>query len=395
MVLVCNTDGALANFRAPLIRALVAAGHDVVTISGSGGYIETLRAMGARPIVVEFSRHSASPLRNFGLFCDLLRIVRQERPDVVHSFTHKAVIFGSLAAGLARVPKIVATVTGLGTVFIRSDVKHRVLRQLLVWQYRFLLPSRVAVLFQNPDDKQDLETLGAIAPGRGIVTAGSGIDLNEFPLPDATAIETARARLAAEIGMDLGGRIVALFPARGVPEKGFSEFYAAAQSLTRDFADRFAFVHMGLIDTAASGALSAAEVAQYAGVHGVHFIGHKTDPGAYMQAADVVVLPSYREGVPRSLIEALAFGKCVVTTDVPGCRETVKDGWNGYLCAVRSASSLAAALARIDTDFLALAAPRSRQFCEEKFDVRKLNALTFGLYGLPPPADPSLARAQV
>ncbi|ADE84841.1 glycosyltransferase family 4 protein [Rhodobacter capsulatus] len=386
VVLVCNTDGALANFRAPLIRALVAAGHEVVTISGSGGYIDTLRAMGARPIVVEFSRHSAAPLRNLGLLRDLLRLLRQERPDVVHCFTHKAVIFGSLAARLAGGSKIVATVTGLGTLFVRGDAKTRLLKTLLVWQYRLLLRPDQPVLFQNPDDLQEMVSLRAVRRKQAVLTYGSGIDLAEYALPDARSVAEARQQLAQETGQDMSNRIIALFPARGVPEKGFKEFYAAARTLSERFPGRFAFVHIGLIDTEASGALSAEEVRANALAQGVHYLGYKINARDYMTAADVVVLPSYyREGVPRSLIEALALGKCLVTTDMPGCRETLIDGWNGFLCGTRDAASVVSALERIDADFRETARPRSRQLCEDRFDVRRLNALTFGLYGLPAP----------
>lgn len=385
VVLVCNSDGALAVFRGPLIRALVKEGHDVVTISPRSTYFEALEKMGARPIEVEFSRHSTSLFRNAALLRALLRTIRQERPDVVHSFAHKAVIFGSFAARLCGVKKIVATVTGLGTLFSRSDTRTRLLQRALIWQYRLLLPRSASVLFQNPDDKAEMEALGAVQPNQSLQTNGSGIDLDEFALPDTGSVARAREILASEISAVLDGRILALFPARGVPEKGFKEFYGAAQDLGGRYPGRYVFCHMGLIDTTVSGAFGADRMQSFAREHGVHYIGFKTNPQDYMIAADIVVLPSYREGVPRSLIEGLSLGKCIVTTDTPGCRETVIDGRNGYLCPVRDRYGLARVIAQIDREFLAKAGPHSRQLCEERFDVRKLNALTFDLYGFPPP----------
>ena len=389
VVLVCNSDGALAVFRAPLIRALVTAGHEVVTISPRSVYFEALEEMGARPIEIEFSRHSVSVFRNIGLLRDLVRAMRRERPGVVHSFTHKAVIFGSFAARLSGVKKIVATVTGLGTLFIRTDARTRWLRRALVWQYRIFLPEGTPVLFQNPDDKAEMEALGAVQPSQSILTNGSGIDLDEFDFPDSDTVARARQMLRFEIGMEIDGRIVALFPARGVPEKGFEEFYGAARDLGSRYPGRYVFCHMGLIDTEVSGALGADSVSDFAEAHGVHYLGFKTNPRTLMSAADVVVLPSYREGAPRSLIEGLALGKSIVTTDTPGCRETVINGENGFLCHVHDRDGLADAIARIDGDFLAKAGLRSRQLCEEKFDVHELNALTFGLYGVSPVAEPS------
>jgi len=221
VVLFCNSDGALANFRAPLIRALVKEGHDVVTISPRSEYFEVLEEMGARPIEIELSRHSTSVFRNLKLLRDLLRTLRQERPDVVHSFTHKSVIFGSFAARLSGVKKIVASVTGLGTLFVRSDARTRLLQRALVWQYRLFVPRSTPVLFQNPDDRAEMEALGAVQPSQSFQTNGSGIDLDEFVLPDADTVARARQMLAADTGSDLDGRIVVLFCARGVPEKGF------------------------------------------------------------------------------------------------------------------------------------------------------------------------------
>lgn len=388
VLLICNSDGALAVFRGPLIRALVRAGHEVVTASPRSTYFEALEAMGARTIELKLSRHSASIIGNLTLLGDLLRIIRRERPDIVHSFAHKAVIFGSLAARLARVERIVATVTGLGTLFIRSDAKTRLLRRALIWQYRLLLGRRTKVLFQNSDDKREMEELHAVVPKQSILTNGSCIDLEEFSLPNKQTVARARQMLAAETGINLEGKIVALFPARAVPEKGFFDFYSAASLLHARLTDRYVFCHMGLIDSAVFGASSAEQVVNLAREHGVQYLGYKTTPRDYMTAADIVVLPSYyREGVPRSLIEGLALGKVILTTDTPGCRETVIDGQNGYFCPAHNSNGLAKVIAQIDYDFLAKARRHSRQLCEEKFDVRKLNALTFSLYGLFPPSE--------
>lgn len=382
IVLVCNTDGALAGFRAPLIRALVARGDEVVTICGNGGRIDELRDLGARPVVVDFSRHSVSPLSNVRLFMDILRIIQFEQPDVVHSFTHKAVIYGSLAARLAKIRGIVGTVTGLGTLFMRSGIRTRLLQRVLVLQYRLCLPRRATILFQNPDDLREMVGLRAVRIEKSIVTGGSGIDLEEYPLPGHQEIDSARKMLANEVGADLSQQTVVVFPARGVREKGVFEFYAAAKELNRRHPDRFLFVHLGLVDSASKGALTAEDVDHFSKEHGVLYLGYKTNLQDYLIASDIVALPSYREGVPRSLIEALALGKSVVTSDAPGCRETVVDGWNGFLCEVRDSASLANSLEQIDSDFLEAAITRSRRLCEDRFDVRKLNATTFKLYGI-------------
>ncbi len=382
VLLVCNSDGALYVFRNPLIQALIKAGHEVVGICPNGEYIERLRAMGVRIHLVEFARHSVSPLQNLRLLHRLWRVTRDEAPDVVHGFTHKSVIYGALAARLAGVPRIVMTVTGLGTLFIRDDARARLLRRALVAQYRIALSRRVIVLFQNPDDRHEMISLGAVKREQTLLTNGSGIDLSEFDLPDADRSARMRAMLAREIGIDVTDRMIVLFPARGVREKGFLEFYEAARRIGEAAPGRYCFVHLGMIDSATSGHFSAENVAGFAREHGVHYLGFKDNIRDYMIASHIVALPSYREGVPRSLIEALALGKTLVATDVPGCRETVIDGENGFLCAPRSAESLVESLMRIDPPMIEGARLLSRRYCEEKFAVAHLNALTFSLYGL-------------
>jgi N,N'-diacetylbacillosaminyl-diphospho-undecaprenol alpha-1,3-N-acetylgalactosaminyltransferase len=382
VILICNTDGALYLFRLPLIRALLALGHEVVSISSEGPYIGRLQEIGVRTHVVEFARHSVSPLQNLLLLFRLWRIVQAENPDVVHSFTHKAVIYGALAARLAHIPKIVTTITGLGTLFINDDRRSRLLRWALVVLYRLALSRRVTVLFQNPDDLRELVDMRMVRADQAILTHGSGIDLEEFALPSGAAVDDVRAALAVELRVNLEGKTVVLFPARCVREKGFVEFYEAARQIGRTYPDRFVFVHIGLIDSATAGHFTARDVYDSSRENGVFYLGFKDNVVGYMSAVDVVALPSYREGTPRSLIEALALGKVIITTDAPGCRETVVDGWNGYLCQPRSATSLADALIKVDATMITQARARSRHYCSEKYDVSKLIALTLSLYGM-------------
>lgn len=383
VLLICNTDGALYVFRNPLIRALVASGHEVVSICPDGDYIDRLQAMGVRTHLVEFGRQSVSPFQNLSLLHKLWHIIRTEKPYAVHSFTHKAVIYGSLAARLARVPRVVGTVTGLGMLFVHNDRRSQMLRAALLAQYRLAMSRRVRILFQNPDDLEEMVELRAVTAEQALLTNGSGIDIDEYGLPDDKLVDRMRAMLASEIHKDVAGKIVVLFPARGVPEKGFLEFYDAARRVEKASPGRYVFIHLGLIDSASGHHFEASTVADFAHEHGVHYLGFKDNIRDYMSASDVVVLPSYyREGVPRSLIEALALGKTLIASDVPGCRETVIDGWNGFLCEPRNASSLTDALLKVDLAMTRRIIPLSRHYCQEKFDVARLNALTFTLYGL-------------
>jgi N,N'-diacetylbacillosaminyl-diphospho-undecaprenol alpha-1,3-N-acetylgalactosaminyltransferase len=380
ILMICNTDGALYMFRKPIIEAALSAGHDVVGMSAQSEYVDRLRALGVRMHVLDFSRHSVGVLDNLRLILKLWRTIRIERPDVVHGFTHKPAIYGTVAAYLAGVRQVFVTITGLGTLFIRNDLKSRVLRKLLLWQYRFALKYAKCVFFQNPDDLDLFTRSGLVAAERAILTHGSGLNLSEYPFPTDADCQLARRAIEGELADSLDGRRLVLFPARGVREKGFFEFYEAARVINDLEPQRYVFIHLGLIDNASSKSISADSVNDFARRCGVRYLGFKEDIIRYMRACDIVVLPSYREGTPRSLIEALALGKCIVTTDTPGCRETVLDGWNGWLCTVGSSKSLAASILRADDSFIHKARLRSRALCETKYNARHLVDLTLRRY---------------
>jgi N,N'-diacetylbacillosaminyl-diphospho-undecaprenol alpha-1,3-N-acetylgalactosaminyltransferase len=380
ILMICNTDGALYVFRKPIIKAALAAGHDVVGISGKSEYVERLQALGVHMHVVDFSRHSVGLLNNFRLFLRLLHLIRIERPDVVHGFTHKPAIYGTLAAWLAGVKRVHVTITGLGTLFVHNDIKTKILRRFLLWQYRAALHCSDLTYFQNSDDLEEFTRLRIVKVERAVLTNGSGIDLSEYPFPSNDECRVARHSIESEFGEDLEGKRIILFPARGVREKGFFEFYEAARIIKGLEPQRYLFLHLGLVDGASSGGIPSGDIAEFARQCGVRYLGFKDDIDRYLRGSDIVVLPSYREGTPRSLIEALALGKCIITTDVPGCRETVLAGWNGYLCTASSSRSLAATLLRVEDAFIVKARTRARKLCEIKYDARWLTDLTLSKY---------------
>lgn len=381
ILMICNTDGALYVFRKPIINRLVESGHEVASISSESRYFRLLEASGVKPVPLDFARQSVSPFRNLRLFASLYSMVRQQKPDVVHSFTHKPAIYGTIAARFAGVSRIFVTITGLGSLFVHDDPKTLLMRWLLLAQYKFALRFATRVYFQNPDDREYFIAKKIVNRNKAVLTYGSGLDLDEYQLPTPEEIRQARTSLAGETGVDLSDRTVVLFPARGVPEKGFFEFYQAARTVNELEPGRYAFLHLGLVDPEAAGKISKEGIEQYARECGVMYLGFKDNIRDYMTASDIVVLPSsYREGTPRSLIEALALGKVIVTTDAPGCRETVIDGWNGYLCRKGDVQSLIAKIMAVDAELMNTAHARSRNYCELKYDARWLVDLTLGHY---------------
>lgn len=380
VLMIVNTDGALYVFRKPIIRRLISMGHEVVSISSESRYFGWLKDLGVKPVALDFARHSVSPIQNFQLLIQLYRLIKQKRPSIVHNFTHKPAIYGTVAAWLAGVRGIFITITGLGTLFMRDDFKTKLMRWLLLVQYKFALRFATTVFFQNPDDMGYFISRRILDPRKAVLTHGSGIDLEEFPCPSLDEVAHAKLNLGNELGMDLSGRKVVLFPARGVREKGFFEFYEAAKIVNRLEPDGYVFIHLGLVDLASSSQISKDGIVNFAADCGVRYLGYKDNIQDYMSASDVVALPSYSEGTPRSLLEALALGKVIIATDAPGCRETVLDGWNGFLCKVGDAKSLAAKLLAVNDELVNIATTRSRKYCEKKYDSTWLVDLTINYY---------------
>jgi len=380
VLMIVNTDGALYGFRKPILKKLISLGHKVVSISSESRYFDSIKALGVKPIALDFARHSVSPVQNFRLIIQLYRLIKQQSPDIVHSFTHKPAIYGTVGAWLSGVRGIFVTITGLGTLFMHDDFKTRLMRLLLIFQYKFALKFATTVFFQNPDDRAYFISKKIIDSKKAVLTFGSGVDLEEFPYPSSDDVSRARSMLGNELRLNLSGRKIVLFPARGVPEKGFFEFYEAAKTISHLEPDSYLFIHLGLVDLDSSTQISKDSIEKFATEYGVHYLGYKENLRGYMVAVDIVALPSYREGTPRSLMEALTLGKVVVTTDAPGCRETVIDGWNGYLCKVGDAKSLAAKLAAVNDELINKARTRSRKYCEMKYDAKWLVDLTINSY---------------
>lgn len=379
ITMICNTDGALYVFRKPLIKKLLESGHAVNSICPDGEYIGKLAAMGVSTRLVEFDRHSMGVAGNMKILLGLFGMLRTEKPAIVHNFTHKPAVFGTIAAALSGVDKIFVTVTGLGTLFSNDDVKSKSFRTLLLLQYKLALLFADKVFFQNRDDYTCFVERRILSAEKAILTNGSGVDLREHELPTADEERRCRTALEAELGTRLEGKIVLLFPARAVREKGFFEFYESAR-LVNARTDRYVFMHLGLVDLHSSRKVAREDIDRLSGECGVFFLGFKENIKDYMNASDIVVLPSYREGVPRSLIEGLALDKFIITTDVPGCRETVIDGWNGRTCPPKDAHGLAGVILNTDRRMLAECKGRSRELCEKKFDVENLIRVTFENY---------------
>lgn len=367
-VLFANTDWYIYNFRRSLAFALREQGHEVLLVSPPGPYGEKLQSLGFRWIAAPMERTSLNPLRELALLGWLWRLMRKERPDVVHSFTIKCAVYGGLAGRFVGAGRINA-VEGMGYVFISRSLKAQLLRPLLRLLMRPALGGdRARLISQNPDDVRFFEKARIVPLEQIRLVRSSGVDCSRFvPRTDERPPD--------------GGSLRIVLAARMLWDKGVGELIAAARLLKSE-SRQLHFVLAGVPDPGNPAAIAEATLLKWQAEGLVEWLGHVDDMPTLLAEADIVVLPSYREGLPTSLIEAAACARPLITTDVPGCREVVTHGVDGLLIPVRDAEALARAIARLHDD--PALARRLGQAAREKalaeFDNRVVIEKTLAAY---------------
>jgi glycosyltransferase involved in cell wall biosynthesis len=369
-ILFANTDWYLYNFRLSTARALQARGVDVVMVSPPGDFGPRFAQHGVRWVPLRMQRASLNPLREAGTLAGLVALLREERPDLLHSFTLKCAVYGALAARAAKVPAYVNAVTGLGYVFASDRMKARVLRPMVSALMRVALGSkRSRVILQNPDDALAFQSLRLAPPQHIRLIRSSGVDIARFNADGRDARSDGALRV--------------LLAARLLKEKGVHEFAEASARLRAEGRD-IRFLLAGMPDEGNPSSVTREQVEHWQAQGLVRWLGHVDDMPALLRDVDVMALPSYyREGVPKSLIEAAACSIAIVTTDLPGCREVVtRDGHDGLHVVPRSAESLARVLARLDDDraLLRLLGARAREKALADFDERVVIRRTCEVY---------------
>lgn len=370
IALVCNTAWAIYTYRQGLLHALAAAGAQVTIIAPRDRTFEPLAAIGCRCIDLPVASKGTNPAADLRTLRALYRHYRAIKPDVVFHYTIKPNIYGSVAAWLARVPSVAVT-TGLGYVFIQKSRAAQIAKRL----YRFAFRFPREVWFLNRDDEAAFKEQNLLAhPERARLLHGEGVDLEQFAFAPLPARETFAFVLIGRLLWD----------------KGVGEYVEAARTLRARY-PHARFRLLGPVGVDNPSAISRDEVAAWEREGVIEYLGETADVRPYITDADCVVLPSYREGVPRTLMEASAMGRPVVATDVPGCREVVEHGVNGLLCEARNADSLTAALAamlEINRPGREKMAELGRKKIEKEFDeravvqryrelVRQLTGVTF------------------
>lgn len=360
---------SLLNFRGPLILDLVAAGVRVYALAPD--YDDDLRqkifSLGANPVDFRLTRTGMNPVRDGLDTLRLAKLLHRLRPDVTLGYFIKPVIFGTLASWLAGVPRRVVMIEGLGYVFTasgdRPTWRRRLLRTLVSGLYRFSLARAQRVIFLNRDDLDEFVDVGIVDKAKVINLGGIGVDLVDWPLtPPFTQ------------------GVTFLLAARLLREKGIVEYVQAARQV-KMLHPEVRFILLGAVDPN-PGSLNQSDVERWVEEGVLEWPGH-VPVKPWLVQASVFVLPSYREGVPRSTQEALAMGRAVITTDAPGCRETVDEGVNGFLVPVRDVAALTQAMLRFveNPALIATMGPESRRLAEKRFDVHAINAHLLQILG--------------
>ena len=327
LVISINASWNILNFRMGLIEALRREGYRAVALSPADEHSARLEALGVEHVPIAIDSAGLSPLRDLALLARYYRLLKRIRPDAFLGYTAKPNVYGSLAAHALGIP-VVNNISGLGTAFIERGPLRRIVTTL----YRLALRRSAAVFFQNPEDRRLFLDEKLVGEAQARLLPGSGIDPERFrPAEAERAPEAPFAFL-------LSGRLLW--------QKGLREYVEAARIVRRE-APEARFRLLGFLDAANRSAVGRDDVDAWIDEGLIDYLGATDDVRPQVAAADCVVLPSYREGLPRALLEGAAMARPLIATDVPGCRQVVEPGVNGLLCAPRDAASLAEAMLRM------------------------------------------------
>jgi glycosyltransferase involved in cell wall biosynthesis len=365
LLFVVNVDWFFMSHRLPIAMAAQQAGYEVHIAANITDKLSILLSHGLKVHPLVLVRGGVGFFNAAHTILDLLCIYKRVRPDVVHLVTIKPVLLGGLVARWLRVRALVTAVSGLGYVFMASGFRALLQRALVGRVYALALGHfNQVVIFQNPDDRNTLMSVTGLPVSKVVMIRGSGVDLAQFvaaPMPT--------------------GVPVVVFPARLLADKGVFEFVAAAR-LLRDKGVVARFVLAGLVDAANPTSVTQAQLDAWTAEGVIENWGYRNDMPQVLSSASVVVLPSYREGLPKALLEAAACGRTVVTTDVPGCRDAIEPGVTGLLVPVREVAPLAQAIEQLLMNPVLREAmgQAGRRLAEREFDVNAVVDMHLAIY---------------
>lgn len=365
IVMIGTVAASFYGFRADLIRTLLNQGHEIYALTSEYTAVDLkkIKQLGAIPVTYNLNRGGLNPLADIIATYRLSKKIKKIEPNLVFSYFSKPVIFGTLAAKLAKVPHIIGMLEGLGYTFTEQpeglSKKTQFIKKIQVFLYKIALPQLDQLIFLNPDDPKDLLEQYSIKVKKVEVLGGIGLNLQDYPFQPFNDIEHP---------------IRFLFIGRLLKEKGIHEFVQAAK-LVKEKHPETEFTVLGAIDHANLGALSEDELNQLIQSSIISYPGHVSNVSEWIAKNHVFILPSYREGVPRSTQEAMAIGRAIITTDVPGCRETVANGVNGFLVPKWNHEILAEKMIYFIEypEQIRVMGSESHKIAQQKFDANLVN----------------------
>lgn len=344
-------------FRMEMMSEFIQHGHEVVAIGNEDATTWEARfsEKGIRYRQAMIHRNGTNPFRDLQTCFSIKRLLKAEKPDKVFTYQAKTVIYGGIAARMLGIAEVYPLIAGVGSVFMADGIKAKIVCAILKSEYKFSLRRSKKIFFQNSDDVELFTKYRMISEDKVVMLHGSGVNLDRFtvqPLPEQFCF---------------------LCVSRLIRDKGVYEYLQAARIVKKQY-PWVRFLLVGPYDTNPS-ALRPEELQPYIDDGTIEYFGEQSDVRPYLAQCNVFVLPSYREGTPKTVLEAMASYKAIITTDAPGCRETVKDGENGYLVPVKDVQSLAKKMREfIEAPQSVVAmAEKGRKMVEEKFDVRLVN----------------------
>ena len=356
-LLISPKNRTVYNFRGELVKEIAARGFEVVVIGPDRTDVDKIEALGVRFVEIPMNKTGTSVVGDLKYCRALYRLMRTEKPDATLGYTIKPVVYGAIAAKLAGVKNVSSLVTGGGYTFIATSMKARVLGLIVRTLYRVGLGAADQVIFQNKDDRVEFCARRLVKAAKCHVVNGSGVDTERFapaPLPETPGF---------------------FMLSRLLKSKGVGEYLEAAR-LVKAQRPEARFLLLGKYETAMQDALPREYVEGFLRDGTVERFEETDDVRPFYAMCSVYVLPSYREGTPRTVLEAMAMGRPILTTDTQGCRETVREGENGFLVPVKDVDTLAEKMLWFldHPEELAAMGAKSRAYAEEKYDVKKVNA---------------------
>lgn len=365
IIFVVNVDWFFISHRLPLAKEAISKGWAVYLISKETGGFAALTELGVKCIPMEFERSGKNPLKELRIIRQLKKIYKDIQPQIVHHITLKPCIYGTIALKKTKGVTIINAVSGLGYAFTdnRRSLGTRILTGLLKWAFR---DKRSGFIFQNPDDRDFYRSMGFLTDDNYTLIKGSGVDENLFPYTKPREKDVVTVTLLA----------------RMLKDKGILEFIQAAKLLEEKYKDTLRFILVGGIDPDNPAHLSEAELRDQCDGEYIQWSGHQKDVISVYSNSDIVCLPSYREGLPKSLVEAMAIGRPVITTDAIGCRECVDDGINGFLVPVKDFSILARKIEilALDPELRISMGIKSREKMVKEMSLKQVVNQTFAFY---------------